>query len=201
MLQSRNMDSLRWTERPASRFSGMSSIATTQDRKAILRRRARRAGLRTVALLEALKGVLALVGAFVFIRMLRHDVDFEEAAEHILFRFHINPSNHRWSQQVLHAADKISDTSIAMVLGLAIAYSTLRFIEGYGLWRARAWGEWLAIISGCLYLPFEVYELIRRPNAFHWIILGINILVVLYIGYVRWDEIKAAHHTEAMADD
>ena len=201
MLQSRNIDGLRWTERPASRLSGMSSIVTTQDRKADLRRRARRAGLRTVALVETIKGVLALLGAFVFIRMLRHDVDFQEAAEHILFRFHINPSNHHWSQQVLHAADKISDTSIAMVLGVAIAYSTLRFIEGYGLWKARAWGEWLAIISGCVYLPFEVYELIRRPNEFHWIILGINILVVIYIAWVRWDEIKAARAIEAMADD
>jgi uncharacterized membrane protein (DUF2068 family) len=195
------MDGVRWSERPASRLSGMSSLATTQDRKAILRRRARRAGLRTVALVETLKGGLALVGAFVFIRMLRHDVDFQEAAEHILFRFHINPSHHRWSQQVLHAADKISDTSIAMVLGLAIAYSTLRFIEGYGLWKQRAWAEWLAIISGCLYLPFEVYEIIRRPNGFHWIILGINIVVVLYIGWVRWDEIKGARAAAAMGED
>ena len=179
----------------------MSSITTTQDRKSALRRRARRAGLRTVALLEALKGAAALVGAFIFTRMIQHDVDFEEAAEHILFRFHINPSHHRWSQQVLHAADKISDANIAMILGLAFAYASLRFIEGYGLWKARAWAEWLAIISGCLYLPFEVYEIVRRPNELHWIILGINVLVVLYIAFVRWDEIKAAHTAEAMADD
>jgi len=190
------MDGVRWTERPASRFSGMSSIATTQNRRSTLRRRARRAGLRTVALFEAFKGVAALAGAFVFIRMLRHDVDFAEAAEHILFRIHIDPSHHRWSREVLHAADRISDTSIAMVLGLAIAYTTLRFIEGYGLWKARAWGEWLAIISGCVYLPVEVYELIRRPSTFYWIILAINIVVVLYIGWVRWDEIKAAHAAE-----
>jgi uncharacterized membrane protein (DUF2068 family) len=170
----------------------MSSITITQDRKTTLRRRARRAGLRTVALFEALKGVVALLGAFVFIRMIRHDVDFGEAAEHILFRFHINPSHHRWSQQVLHAADKISEANIAMILGLAIGYATLRAVEGYGLWKARAWAEWLAIISGCLYLPFEVYEVIRHPNELHWIVLGINIVVVLYIGWVRWDEIKAS---------
>src|SRR6201995_3407578 len=166
MLPSRNMDGVRLTQRSASRFSGMSSIATTHNRKSALRRRARRAGLRTVALFEALKGVVALIGAFVFIRMIRHDVDFGDAAEHILFRFHINPSHHRWSPQVLHAADKISGANIAMIMGLAIGYATLRFIEGYGLWKQRAWAEWLAIISGCLYLPFELYELIRRPNEF-----------------------------------
>lgn len=199
MLHSRNIEEVRWTERRASHFSGMSRIATTPDRKSALRRRARRAGLRTVALFEALKGVVALIGASVFIRMIRHDVDFGDAAEHILFRFHINPSHHRWSQQVMHAADRISEANIAMILGLAIGYATLRFIEGYGLWKARAWAEWLAIISGCLYLPVEVYEVIRHPNELHWIILAINILVVLYIGFVRWDEIRAhraAGHAE-----
>ena len=64
--------------------------------------------------------------------------------------------------------------------------------KGYGLWRQRAWAEWLAIISGCIYIPFEVYKVVRRPNELHWAILGINILVVLYIAWVRWDEIMAA---------
>jgi uncharacterized membrane protein (DUF2068 family) len=172
----------------------MSSIITTHEREAIRRDR-HRAGLRTVALVEALKGILALLGAYVLIRMIRRDVDFGDAAEHILFRFHIDPYHHHWSQQVLHAADKISDTSTAMIVGIAVAYASLRFLEGYGLWKQRVWAEWLAIISGCLYLPFEVYKLIRHPNEFHWIILGINILVVLYIGWVRWDEFSAARRS------
>ncbi len=112
------------------------------------RRHTHKGGLRTVAVLEALKGVLALIGAYVFIVMIRRDVDFGEAAEHVLFFFHINPY-HRLSQQFLHAADKMSDTSIAMIAGIAIAYALLRFLEGYGLWKQRVWAEWLAIISGC----------------------------------------------------
>jgi uncharacterized membrane protein (DUF2068 family) len=174
----------------------MSSITTTHKREAV-RRHSHRAGLRTVAFVEALKGLLALLGAYVLIGMIKRDVDFGDAAEHILFRIHINPSHHRWSQQVLNAADKISGASIAMIVGLAVAYATLRFLEGYGLWRQRAWAEWLAIISGCIYLPFEIYKVIRHPNELHWIILGINILVVLYIGWVRWDEIVAARRARA----
>ncbi len=191
------MDGVRWPDRPAKRISGMSGIATTDHPKATLRR-AHRAGLRTVALVEALKGVLALIGAYVFIRMIRHDVDFGDAAEHILFFFHIDPNRHL-PHQFLDAVDKLSSTSIGMILGIAIAYTTLRFLEGYGLWRQRVWAEWLAIISGCLYIPVEVWKLIRHPNELHWIILVINILVVLYIAWVRWDEIKAARaaHLEA----
>jgi uncharacterized membrane protein (DUF2068 family) len=79
-----------------------------------------------------------------------------------------------------------------MIGAIAITYAILRFAEGYGLWRQRAWGEWLAIVSGCVYLPFEIYKVIRRSNQLHWAVLGINILVVLYIAWVRWDEIAAA---------
>jgi uncharacterized membrane protein (DUF2068 family) len=176
-------------ERRAS-FSGMSSITTTHDRK-VAQHRAHRAGLRTVALVEALKGVLAMMGAYVFIRMIRRDVDFEDAAEHILFFFHIDPNRHL-PHQFLDAVHKLSSTSIGMILGIAITYSSLRFLEGYGLWRQRVWAEWLAIVSGCVYIPIEVWKLIRHPDELHWIVLAINILVVLYIAWVRWDEIKVA---------
>jgi uncharacterized membrane protein (DUF2068 family) len=190
-------DKVPATER-AARSPRTMSNATTSREASISRRRAHRAGLRTVAFVEALKGALALVGAYVLIVMIRRDVDFEEAAEHILFFFHISP-NHHWSRQFLNAADKMSDASIAMIAGIAIAYATLRFLEGYGLWKQRVWAEWLAIISGCVYLPFEIYKLVRHPNELHWIVLGINILVVLYIGWVRWDEVAAGRGQQPLA--
>jgi uncharacterized membrane protein (DUF2068 family) len=183
---------VRCTEGRSRATSAMTSGTTIRGQQ-LSRPHTHRAGLRTVAVLEALKGCLAMVIAYALVAMRRRDVDFGEAAEHILFFFHINPEHH-WSQQVVHAADKMSIPSIAMIWGLALSYAILRFLEGYGLWKQRAWAEWLAIISGCLYLPFEMYKLIRHPNAFHWAILGINILVVFYIAWVRWDEIAAARH-------
>jgi len=148
-------------------------------------------GLRTVAVVEGLKGVLALLAAYLFIAMVHRDVDFESAAESILFFFHIDPDR-RLSQAFLDIADKMSNVNVMLVAALAIAYAALRFLESYGLWKQRAWGEWLAIISGCVYIPFELYKLVSHPSAFHWALLGINILVVLYIAWVRWDEIQAA---------
>lgn len=149
-----------------------------------------RGGLRTVAVLEAVKGVLALFGAFVLTRMIHQDVDFESAVIAVLFHLHINPDR-KLPRELLNAADKLSTTSIALIFAIAIIYATLRFIEGYGLWRQRAWAEWLAIASGCAYIPFEVYKLASKPSELHWIVLGVNILVVLYIAFVRWDEIAA----------
>ena len=153
-----------------------------------------------MAVFEAFKGALALLSAYFLISWIRHDVDFEYAAAHILFSLHISP-NHRWSQEFLRAANRISGANLAMIATIAVTYAALRFAEGYGLWRQRAWAEWLAIVSGCIYIPFEVYKVVRRPNELHWAILGINILVVLYIGWVRWDEIKAARATTTPAPE
>ena len=172
----------------------MSTTPTTELH--IAQHHSHRTGLRTVALVETLKGVLALLAAYIFIRLMRHDVNFGEAAEHVLFFFHIS-ARHRLTQQFLTAADKFSSTSIAMILGIALAYASLRFVEGYGLWKQRAWAEWLAIVSGCIYIPFEVYKLVRHPNQLHIVILTINILVVLYIAWVGWDEIVAAHERQS----
>ncbi|HME31602.1 MAG TPA: DUF2127 domain-containing protein [Terriglobales bacterium] len=170
---------------------GMNSKVTRGHRRT-RRAHSHKGGLRTVAVFEALKGALALASAYVLIVMIRRDVDFEDAALHILFSLHISPSHH-WSQEFLHAANKMSDINVVMIAAIASTYAVLRFAEGYGLWRQRAWAEWLAIVSGCVYLPFEIYKVIRRPNQLHWAILGTNILVVLYICWVRWDEIKAGH--------
>ena len=169
----------------------MNSIATRTHLRHTTYAHSHKGGLRTVAVFEALKGLLALVSAYFLIVLIRRDVDFGDAALHVLFSLHISPSHH-WTQEFLRAANKMSDINVMMVAALAVTYATLRFVEGYGLWKQRAWAEWLAIVSGCIYIPFEVYKVVRRPNELHLAILGINILVVLYIGWVRWEEIKLA---------
>lgn len=91
----------------------------------------------------------------------------------------------RYAQVFLNLADQVTDTRLWAVAVGAAAYSTLRFVEAYGLWRERAWAEWLAMISGGVYLPFEVYELARRPDWIRLVILAVNLAVVLYMVYLR----------------
>lgn len=147
-------------------------------------------GLRAVAVLEAIKGLLAIAASFVFLELVRKDVDLEDVAQNLLYYLHIDPDR-RLSHMFVHAAGKVMDANVTLVLTIAFIYAAGRLIEGYGLWRQRVWAEWLAIISGAVYLPFELYKLIRHPNWIHWTILLVNIVVVLYIGWVRWDEISA----------
>ena len=140
-------------------------------------------------MVEAVKGVLALGAGFAFVEILRHDVDLEEAALNILYFLHIDPDR-RIAHALLHAAGRMSEVSVVNVILIVLLYSGLRFLESYGLWRQRIWAEWLAIVSGAIYLPFEVRALIRHPTAIHWAVLLINIVIVLYIAYVRWEDIQ-----------
>ena len=51
-------------------------------------------------------------------------------------------------------------------------------VEAYGLYNMRAWAEWLAALSGAVYVPFEIAEIARKPSLLSAIILVINLGVV-----------------------
>ena len=151
-----------------------------------------RRGLRTVAMIEALKGVLAVAAGFALAEFIRHDVDLENAAHKLLVGLRIDPDL-RISHYFLRTVERVSDTNLWNVVAIIALYASLRFLESYGLWRQRIWGEWLAIVSGAIYLPFELRALIRHPTPIHWAVLLINIVIVVYIAYVRWEDIQQRH--------
>jgi uncharacterized membrane protein (DUF2068 family) len=68
-----------------------------------------------------------------------------------------------------------------MIAGFAALYAAVRLVEAYGLWRERSWAEWLAALSGAVYVPFELYELFRRATWFKFGALAINLIVVAYM--------------------
>jgi uncharacterized membrane protein (DUF2068 family) len=72
-----------------------------------------------------------------------------------------------------------------LVILVACVYSALRFAEAVGLWKAKPWAEWIALVSGALYIPFEVFGLAHRVSLFHVGILVINLAVVAYMFYLR----------------
>jgi len=142
--------------------------------------RARLQALRTVALMEFIKGLLVL-GAALGIAFF---VDAKDVAEWFLQLLHISPDRH-FAQLLLRMADRLSDAKVWVVVTVACCYSGLRFVEAYGLWRARAWAEWIALISGALYLPIEIRLLVHRVTLLHAGFLIVNLAVVAFMFYLR----------------
>jgi uncharacterized membrane protein (DUF2068 family) len=138
--------------------------------------------LRAVASVEFLKGLVILLAGFGVLSLVHRDA--WDVAASFLEWLHINPET-QYAQVFLNLADQVTDKKLWAVAIGALAYSTLRFIEAYGLWRARPWAEWLALVSGAIYLPFEIVELAHRPDWIRLTILLINLAVVLYMVFLR----------------
>lgn len=148
-------------------------------------------GLRGVALFEAAKGGLAVM-ATVWILSLRHK-DMEDVADHLLAAMHrilhIHPDR-GFFRMIQHSIAGLTPQGLILIACLVMLYAVIRFVEATGLWLEREWAEWFALISGALYLPWEVYELVHRPTHIKWIILGVNTLIVLYMAWLLRDSYK-----------
>jgi uncharacterized membrane protein (DUF2068 family) len=145
--------------------------------------------LRAVASFELSKGLVVLAAGFGVLLLLHRDTS--EIAQNLLRLLHISP-DHRLSRLLMRSANRVTDKKLWSFAGVAVIYSILRFVEAYGLWKARAWAEWIALISGAIYLPFEVVELIRRLSLFHLSLLIVNLAVVLYMVYLRMQDDNGA---------
>lgn len=140
-------------------------------------------GVRVVAAVEAAKGILVLaVGAGLFTLMHR---DVEKIAEHIVMVFHLNPAS-RTPRIFLELADHATSTRLQLLALGALAYASLHLVEAYGLWRGWRWAEWLTIVAGSIYIPFELYELSKSVTWAKVGLLAVNLAIVIYLARVLW---------------
>jgi uncharacterized membrane protein (DUF2068 family) len=61
------------------------------------------------------------------------------------------------------------------------AYSGLALTEGIGLLLEKVWAEYLTLVLTISFLPWEMYELVRRPSWFRLGLLVINLAVLWYL--------------------
>jgi uncharacterized membrane protein (DUF2068 family) len=138
-------------------------------------------GVRVVAGIEALKGLLVLAAGFGVLALVHHPA--QAVAERLVQRLHLNPAHH-YPRVFLDALGGVTDTQLRWLAAGAGAYALVRFIEAYGLWRARRWAEWFAVVSGGIYVPFELYELTQGVTGLKLAALGINLAIVGYLARV-----------------
>ncbi|MFZ2009530.1 MAG: DUF2127 domain-containing protein, partial [Candidatus Sulfotelmatobacter sp.] len=108
-------------------------------------------------------------------------------AESLLALFHVN-TDRRWAQDFLDFADRLTEPRLWAAAQLAFAYSALRFAEAYGLWKERTWAEWLAFVSGTLFLPLEIHGLMRGVTVPRSAVFVANLGIVLYMLFLLREE-------------
>ena len=137
--------------------------------------------LRVVASFEFAKGVFVLLIGLSALLLVHKDVWV--IAESLLALLHIS-TDRQWAQAFLDFSDRITDASLWAAAQLAFGYSILRFAEAYGLWKQRTWAEWLAFVSGTLFLPLEIHSLIRGVTVLRSTVLLANLGIVLYMFFL-----------------
>jgi uncharacterized membrane protein (DUF2068 family) len=135
-------------------------------------------GLRTVAVVEALKGVAVIALCGVLLSLLHRDLNV--VVDELTSWLRLNPDS-RVADWFYELADRTTGRGIWTAVSVGAVYSAGRFVEAYGLWNERPWAEWFAVIAGAAYLPFELFTLIANPQWTKLAVLLGNIVVVLYI--------------------
>jgi uncharacterized membrane protein (DUF2068 family) len=149
-----------------------------------------RKSLDIVAAIEAAKGVIVLLAGFGLLGLLHRDL--HALGEELVTQLHLNPAK-KYPRIFMDLLSSLNDARLWSLAGLALLYSTVRFVEAYGLWRQKTWAEWLALAGGCIYLPLEVYEIYARVSVVRVSALVFNLLIVLLMTRVLLQKRKNAH--------
>ncbi|MBV8083465.1 MAG: DUF2127 domain-containing protein [Chloroflexi bacterium] len=72
----------------------------------------------------------------------------------------------------------------AVITRVAIAFAAYALVESteaIGLWMRKMWAEWLVIMVTISFIPFELYELVLRPNPWKGATLAGNLVILWYL--------------------
>lgn len=129
-------------------------------------------GLRAIAIVEGVKGLLGVVAASGL--AILGPVPLRNAVHSLIDYFELDPSN----GALAWLANAINPGSVQLTAVIATVYGMLHLIEAWGLWRDKAWASWLGCLAAAIYLPYEIYELSRHPGVTTVSILAINTAIV-----------------------
>ena len=129
-------------------------------------------GLRAIALIEALKGLLALSAASGL--EIIGPVPLKRWAHALIDYFQLDPQH----GAMAWLANAINPGSVHFAAAAVGAYAVLHLVEAWGLWRDKAWASLLGCISAAIYLPFDLYALFKHPGWVSVAVLAINVLIV-----------------------
>ncbi|WP_237577673.1 DUF2127 domain-containing protein [Noviluteimonas dokdonensis] len=129
-------------------------------------------GLRAIAIIEGIKGLLALSAASGL--ELIGPIPLKRWVHELIARFQLEPDH----GAMAWLANAINPDSVHLAAAAVAVYAVLHLIEAWGLWRDKAWASLLGCLAAAIYLPFDIYALIRHPGWVSVAVLAINVLVV-----------------------
>jgi len=108
------------------------------------------------------------------------NADLGDAITNTATALKFDPDSH-FVSVLLDKAGMINDHELKLVSIATFSYSGVATVEGVGLLMEQTWAEYLTLILGIAFLPWELVELIRRATLWRGGIFTANILIVIYL--------------------
>jgi|HubBroStandDraft_6_1064221.scaffolds.fasta_scaffold734858_1 uncharacterized membrane protein (DUF2068 family) len=137
-------------------------------------------GLLLIGLFKLGKSILFFCLGFGAIHLLHKDLGDEVMRLATALKF--DPES-RFVSLLLDKVDLIDAHRLREISLATFGYSAVALTEGVGLLLEKVWAEYLTLILTISFLPWELYELARRPSWFRLSLLLINLAV---LGYLVW---------------
>jgi uncharacterized membrane protein (DUF2068 family) len=133
---------------------------------------------------QALLFIALGVGA---LRLLHKDIQDEltQLIDHLRF----NPES-KLINFILVQASIIDDHMLRRVSAVLFCYAGLGMVEGIGLYMEKVWAEYLTLLITASFLPFEIFEVIRRLTWIRASLLLLNVLVFFYLLKVVTERVR-----------
>ncbi|MFM9134537.1 MAG: DUF2127 domain-containing protein [bacterium] len=147
--------------------------------------------LRLLALLRALEGTAWLLAGTILILWRSRVPGVIEAFREAIPDLAPAMANVGWDIErswLARLADRLAEVtpdSVFFVCVFLLAMGTVKWAEAVGLWMAKRWGEYLAVIATSAFIPLEVYELIEHVSAFKLVLLLINVAAVAWLIWAK----------------
>jgi uncharacterized membrane protein (DUF2068 family) len=93
---------------------------------------------------------------------------------------HFGPES-RFVDFVLDRASIVTDRLLRRFSLAVFCYAALGLAEGIGLYLEKAWGEYLTLGITASFLPWEIFEVMRKLTWIRSSLLLINALVFIYL--------------------
>lgn len=142
-------------------------------------------GMELVALWTCVKATAVFLIGVGFALLVAKGESAYDMAKWLVDHLHANPQG-RAVAWFLDWSEHVELGGWFVFFGAIAAYSILHWIQAWGLWREYRWAEWLAALSGSIYLPLEAWEMIRHPGWVVMLLMLVNASVVAYMAWMLW---------------
>lgn len=147
-------------------------------------------GLLMIAIFKLTKSIFFFLLGIGALHMLHKDLGDEAMRAATSLR--IDPEG-RLVSLLMEKVDLIDAHHLRQIGFATFAYSALALTEGIGLMLQKIWAEYLTLSLTVLFLPWEVYELIRESTPFRLGLLVANLAVLAYLLWLLDRKKKTLH--------